>query len=206
MRLIIISDTHGQHESLNIPDGDVLIHAGDFTEHGTLAEAEDFDRFLGRLPHTHKLVIAGNHDFAFETHPEIAEALMTRSTYLRDSSVEIQGKLFYGTPWQPWFMNWAFNLPRGEALKEKWKLIPRQTDVLITHTPPFGIGDIIYSGEHVGCEELMPVVEDLRPALHVFGHIHESYGISRNEHTQFVNACSCNPKNRAENPVIIIDL
>lgn len=206
MRLIIISDTHGQHEYMDIPDGDVLIHAGDFTEHGTLAEAEEFDRFLGRLPHTHKLVIAGNHDFAFETHPELAAAVMTRSTYLCDSAIEIDGKTFYGSPWQPWFMNWAFNLPRGEALAEKWRLIPHHTDILITHTPPFGQGDTIYSGEHVGCEELIKFVEDISPKLHIFGHIHESYGITKNKHTRFINACSCNTRNKAENPALVVDV
>lgn len=206
MKLIIISDTHGQHENLDIPDGDVLIHAGDFTEHGTVAEAEAFDRFLGTLPHTHKLVIAGNHDFAFEQRPNDAEAVMRHCTYLKDSGTTIDGIHFYGSPWQPWFMDWAFNLPRGDALREKWDLIPGHTDVLITHGPPLGQGDRIYSGDQVGCDELTKAVERIRPKLHIFGHIHESYGVTENRHTAFINACSCNMKNQADNPPIVVEL
>jgi len=191
---------------MHIPDGDILIHAGDFTEHGTLVEAEAFDRFLATLPHKHKLVVAGNHDSAFETRPSEAASVMRHCTYLQDSSVRINGITFYGSPWQPWFMDWAFNLPRGKALREKWQMIPEQTDVLITHSPPMGYGDCIYSGDRVGCEDLITVVERIKPRLHIFGHIHEGYGTSQNEHTTFINACSCNMKNQPKNAAIVVEI
>ncbi len=206
MKIVIISDTHGQHEELDIPDGDVLIHAGDFTEHGTVVEAAEFDRFLATLPHRHKLVIAGNHDFAFEQQAEKAEAAMTHCTYLRDQSVVIDGIHFYGSPWQPWFLGWAFNLERGEEIRQKWLKIPSNTDVLITHGPPFGQQDTILAGQHVGCEELIKIVETIQPRLHIFGHIHESYGTSHSGSTQFINACSCTVHNEPGNSPVVIDM
>jgi len=90
--------------------------------------------------------------------------------------VIIEGVKFYGSPWQPRFFDWAFNLDRGEEIKKKWDLIPMDTDVLITHGPPYGILDLTHEGEKVGCEELMKAVLRVQPKIHIFGHIHEAYG------------------------------
>lgn len=206
MRLVLISDTHNEHDLIDIPDGDVLIHAGDFTERGTLDEIEIFNDFLGSLPHKHKIVIAGNHDFAFEKSPETAKKIMTNSHYLFDSSIVIDGVKFYGSPWQPWFYGWAFNLERGRELAEKWKLIDKNTDVLITHTPPFGIGDQIKTGENVGCEELIKFIEKIRPKVHVFGHIHDGYGLSSNDYTTFVNASTFDGSFVPINEPVVVDV
>ena len=137
LTLVLLSDTHGKHDTLVVPAGDILVHAGDLTDAGSLEELEDVNAYFARLPHRHKLVIAGNHDFCFEREPEEARATLTAATYLEDEAVTVEGIRFYGSPWQPWFFDWAFNLPRGEALKEKWALIPPKTDVLITHAPIF---------------------------------------------------------------------
>ena len=188
LTLVLLSDTHGKHDTLVVPAGDILVHAGDLTDAGSLEELEDINAFFARLPHRHKLVIAGNHDFCFEREPEEARATLTAATYLEDEAVTVEGIRFYGSPWQPWFFDWAFNLPRGEALKEKWALIPPKTDVLITHGPPRGIGDLTIGGEHAGCEELLRRVRRLKPKLHVFGHIHEGAGLYRDGGTTFVNA------------------
>lgn len=147
MKLVCISDTHSLHRRLqSIPDGDVLIHAGDCLGQGTLENIEDFNDWLGSLPHRHKIVIAGNHDWAFQETPELARQALTSAIYLEDSGVEIEGVRFWGSPWTPIFMNWAFMLGRGEPLYEKWQLIPDDTDVLITHGPPQGIGDEVMFG------------------------------------------------------------
>ncbi len=204
-RIIAISDTHGHHRSLDVPDGDVLVHAGDLTNHGELEQIEDFNTFLNELPHEHKIVIAGNHDFCFERHPKEAAALLTNCVYLKDEAVEARGIKFYGSPWQPWFFDWAFNLQRGPEIKKKWDLIPKDTDVLITHGPPLGFGDTTVRGEQVGCRDLLDAVIRIRPALHVFGHIHEAYGQWSNEHTHFVNPTSCDLQYRPINKPIVFE-
>jgi Icc-related predicted phosphoesterase len=190
LTLVTMADTHGYHTSLRVPPGDILIHAGDMTRMGTLDEVCEFDAFLASLPHRHKIVIAGNHDFCFQREPEAARAMLTHATYLEDEAVTIEGIRFYGSPWQPWFLDWAFNLPRGAPLAEKWARIPEDTDILVTHGPPNGIGDRTWDGRHVGCEELLQRVQQLRPRIHVFGHIHESGGVYRDGATVFVNAAT----------------
>src|SRR5947209_8205178 len=133
MRIICISDTHLAHQEgqLKIPDGDLLIHAGDGTFEGSLAEMSDFLKWLSQLPHRRKVLIAGNHDWLFQKNPALARSLVPASiTYLEDSRAEIEGLSIYGSPWQPEFLKWAFNLPRGARLREKWRRIPSDIDIL----------------------------------------------------------------------------
>jgi predicted phosphohydrolase len=130
MRLVLISDTHQRHDQLTVPDGDVLVHAGDFSTRGGVEEVARFNAWLGTLKHKHKVVIAGNHDFLFEREPTLARSMLTNVTYLEDSGVTIEGLRFWGSPWQPRFFDWAFNLERGAPLTEKWNLIPTGVDVL----------------------------------------------------------------------------
>ena len=188
LTLVLMADTHGYHRHLVVPPGDLLIHAGDLTQLGSLEELAEANRFLASLPHRHKIVIAGNHDFCFERTPAEARATLTAATYLQDEAVVVEGLKLYGSPWQPWFYDWAFNLPRGPALARKWALIPPDTDILVTHGPPYGIGDLTAGGERAGCEDLLKRVRELRPKLHVFGHIHEGAGVYRSGGTTFVNA------------------
>lgn len=204
-RLVILSDTHGKHGELSVPDGDVLIHAGDMSRLGELVEIEEFDRFLAGLPHRHKIVVAGNHDFGFERTPRQARAALAHATYLEDEALEVEGLRFYGSPWQPEFCGWAFNLPRGEPLRRIWARIPEDTDVLVTHGPPRGVLDELHRGGRAGCEELAARLAVVRPALHCFGHIHEAAGTCRREGTLFVNACSCDLGYRARNPPVVVD-
>jgi len=206
LRVVAISDTHTQHRSIDVPNGDVLIHAGDITGRGDPKVVRDFNAFLGELPHRHKIVIAGNHDFCFERDPEPTEKLLTSCTYLRDSAVTVEGLKVYGSPWQPWFFDWAFNLQRGEEIRAKWDLIPDDTDILVTHGPPHGILDRTMRGKDVGCRDLREAIERVRPRVHVFGHIHEGYGRYDDGQTLFMNASSCDFSYRPVNPAFIIDL
>jgi predicted phosphodiesterase len=191
VRIVLLSDTHERHRELEVPPGDLLVHAGDITFNGSFEALADFDDWLGSLPHRHKVLIAGNHDRTHETRPAEARARITRATYLEDSGVTVAGLRIWGSPWQPEFMNWAFNLERGAPLRAKWDLIPADTDLLVTHGPPFGQGDECFDGRRVGCEELAARVAALGVPLHVFGHIHEGYGVTHEGHTTFVNASSC---------------
>lgn len=209
-KIVCLSDTHNYHEQIRVPDGDILIHAGDATGRGTITEIEEFNFWFAKLPHEHKILIAGNHDWLFEISNAAARRLLDDSIiYLEDSAVEIGDLKIYGSPWQPRFYDWAFNLMRGAELAEKWRLIPADTDVLITHGPPNGILDEVsrqYFVENTGCEELRKRVEVVRPKLHVFGHIHCDYGQIERFGVKFVNAANCNEEYQPVNAPIVIDL
>jgi predicted phosphodiesterase len=203
MRLVFISDTHTRHRGLSVPDGDVLIHAGDMTRKGDLGDLIAFNTWLGELPHPHKLVVAGNHDWCWANNRAGCERALSNATYLEDAAIEIGGLRFYGTPWQPDFHNWAFNLPRGQPLREKWQLIPPGTDVLITHGPPRGILDRTHLHALAGCDDLREIVAQLGPRIHVFGHIHEAYGEQQIGPTTYLNASSVNLQGAPVNPPIV---
>ena len=230
MRLVCISDTHALEKHIKVPEGDVLIHAGDLTNVGNVRDVEQFNAWLGTLPHPLKIVIAGNHDYCFEPSElrqaliakhrnflhrtttglvdgQEASSLLTHCTYLFDSAVEYKGVKFWGSPWQPWFYDWAFNLRRGEEIAAIWEKIPNDTDVLITHGPPHRILDQTMSGDFVGCEALLDRLESL-PSIkaHIFGHIHEGYGTKEHNGKMFINASICTVDYRPSNVPIVFDL
>lgn len=196
MRLVLISDTHGLHSKLDLPEGDVLVHAGDLTARGKLSELAQASSWLnaqiGKFHHV--VAIGGNHDFCLEhfmteKREDLLGNIFGDVIYSRDRSVMIDGVKFYGTPWCPQFNDWAFNLARGPEIKAKWDMIPADTDVLVTHTPPFGVLDH-YWQYRLGDEDLMERVKFIKPDVHVFGHVHNAYGSCDRDGTQFVNACS----------------
>ena len=191
MKFTVISDTHNKHSSLKLDGGDVLLHCGDFSGKGLEKQIADFNSWLGLQDFKYKIVIAGNHDFLFEKEPEKAQSLLTNAIYLEDSFTVINGIKIYGSPWQPWFYDWAFNLHRGKALEEKWDLIPNDTDILLTHGPPYGIKDLTSRTENVGCEDLLKRINQIKPKVHCFGHIHEDSGIWEENGTKFINASIC---------------
>lgn len=206
MRIVCLSDTHGLHEKLDVPEGDLLLHAGDFSMAGRADEIERFDRWLATLPHEHKVVVAGNHDFLFEREPARARAMLRSATYLQDELLELAGLRIWGSPWQPWFFDWAFNVARGPELAAKWALVPDEIDVLVTHGPPAGILDRTSGGEEVGCRDLTQALERVRPRLHLFGHIHESYGRLERDGTTYVNASNCDLRYQPVQPPIVFEL
>lgn len=192
VRVVALSDTHAMHDHVEVPPGDVLVHAGDLTRVGSLEDVEAFGRWLARLPHRHKVVIAGNHDFCFEREARAqAIAALGDVVYLQDAAAHVAGLRMYGSPWQPEFHDWAFNLPRGEALARVWAKIPKGLDVLLTHGPPHGVGDVLWSGDRAGCEALAEALPRARPQVHVFGHIHEAYGVYPTPHALCLNASVC---------------
>jgi Icc-related predicted phosphoesterase len=207
MNLVLISDTHGKHRQFEIPNGDVLIHAGDIMTSGwDGSEVRDFNDWLGELPHPHKIVIAGNHDWLFEKHRSTRN-LITNAIYLEDSGTEIKGLRFWGSPVQPEFMNWAFNRRRGEDIQKHWDLIPEGIDVLITHGPPAGFQDWTRrGGESLGCRNLRNTVSKIKPQVHVFGHIHGGYGGDHDGTTYFVNASLLNEAYQVANKPIVVEL
>lgn len=206
MKVVCISDTHGFHNNLKLPDGDVLVHAGDATQIGKLDECLAFINWFHSRLHRYKLFVPGNHDFGFDREPYLRQLLHQPKRgihFLLDSGVEIGGLLFYGTPWVPNLKGWAFY---GDELllTLKFVKIPDRTNVLITHGPPEGLMDDC--GSHVGSREMKRRLEQLRPLgnlkLHIFGHIHEGYG----QQNGSVNAAICTREYNPTNPPIVIEL
>lgn len=208
MEITFISDTHNIHNELNedLVGGPLLIHCGDVSGRGSKREIDEFIDWFSSLPYTHKIFIAGNHDFLFERE-NIKESIRLPKGvhYLHDSHIIIEGIKIYGTPWQPWFYDWAFNLPRnGTELKEKFDLIPKDTDILISHTPPSGILDLVTRGYNVGCEALKNRILEINPKINCFGHIHEAYGHEFINGTHYINASSLDQRYRYSNKPIIL--
>lgn len=203
MKIVCISDTHGLHNQVKVPDGDLLIHAGDLTNSGTYKEAISALNWISNLPHKHKVVIAGNHDFCFE---KGSMPIPDGVTYLENSGVEIEGFKIWGSPITPWFRDWAFNRHRGEEIKKYWDMIPDDTNILITHGPPEGFGDMNLEGKTVGCKDLLFRIEQLNDLnLHIFGHIHEGYG-NYGFFGGFINACVVNRFYQVVNKPIEVEL
>lgn len=207
MKITILSDTHGLHDSVTLPGGDLLIHCGDVSPKGDVADIANFLAWFSRQEYANKVFIAGNHDWLFQRDPKRARKLVLKFPavcYLQDSAVEVAGLKLYGSPWSPQFYNWAFMLPRrGLELAKVWAKIPADTDVLITHCPPYGVLDIDPLGQHGGCEVLARRVDALdRLRLHVFGHFHDSHGRVNG----FVNASICNGQYEPVNAPVTLDL
>ncbi len=206
MRIVLLSDTHGQHGAIEVPEGDMLLHAGDFSSKGGLNEVKDFLAWYAAQPHPHKVFIAGNHDFLAEKDPETFAQLIPPSLiYLNDSGATVAGIRIWGSPIQPWFYDWAFNRRRGPEIAQHWDLIPEDTEILITHGPPMGILDRTVRGDFVGCSNLTDRLQSVQPRLHVFGHIHEAYGRETIGPTTYINASNLDVKYRPIHPVQVFD-
>eukprot|EP00292_Cryptomonas_paramecium_P008521 CAMPEP_0113726236 /NCGR_PEP_ID=MMETSP0038_2-20120614/40287_1 /TAXON_ID=2898 /ORGANISM="Cryptomonas paramecium" /LENGTH=277 /DNA_ID=CAMNT_0000656755 /DNA_START=163 /DNA_END=997 /DNA_ORIENTATION=- /assembly_acc=CAM_ASM_000170 len=224
VRFVVISDTHNLHKELEIPEGDVIIHAGDFTNHGSLEEVQNFGEWFRSLPHKTKLLVPGNHDMIMDREyykifwsdwasrrevdeeSHLVEAL-EGIRVLVGESIQVGGVHVYGAPWVPVYAKWRTAFNRDPAqIGDAWATIPgaRQptvvklnimieeadgVDVLVTHTPPYGILDRAPHGAHMGCPALAPHVEErIRPRFHVFGHVHADCGAVRRGGTVFINA------------------
>lgn len=227
MRIVCLSDTHCRLRKVKVPEGDLLIHAGDLTFKGNVEEISQELRELGRIAKNFKngcVLTPGNHDWLFQKQWGLAHQMCKDEgiVLLHDSGIEIENKFIWGSAWQPEFYNWAYNLPRGEPLRQKWEQMPDNTDILITHGPPMGILDYVerfdkFTGEitieHVGCADLYDKVNNYNLEkglknlkLHVFGHIHLGYGQKKIKDTLFVNASICTEQYKPTNQPIVVEL
>ena len=213
MKVVAISDTHNQLKYIDVPDGDVLIHAGDFSMMGREGEVDQFFEDLMILPHQHKIFIAGNHDYLAQRNPEIFKKMIPEGiTYLQDDEVIIDGVKLYGTPWIHNLPRWAFNIDDVNERAKKWSLIPDDVDDLISHGPPKRILDMVprfgLGVENVGCDSLRYEVENrIKPAYHVFGHIHEEGSRWRKiGETIFINASNLDENYQIKNKPVIFNI
>ncbi len=193
MKIIAMSDSHWKLEDVTVPKGDVFVFAGDWSAgNGSIGDAIHFASFVKRVPCEHKIIIAGNHDWVAQREPNLVKLLFkdAGATYLFDEGITIDGINFWGSPWSPEFMNWAFMKPDYDLAKI-YRGIKRNTDVLITHTPPYGIRDFLPTGENVGSQALEEAVRRVRPSVHIFGHIHGGHGTEYSDDTIFYNVSVC---------------
>lgn len=208
MKLICIGDTHNKHREMKIPHGDILIHVGDFTEAGTKLETLAFLDWFTKQPHKYKIFIAGNHDFYMEklSSRTIKKMLPENAFYLEDDGVVIEGIKFWGSPVTPGNGTWAFNHERGSQIRKHWSKIPENTQVLITHTPPYSIKDTLNNKQHIGCEELFNRIKQLQLQFHIFGHLHNNFGKTTISPTTFINASSLDDQYRFFHSPIILEV
>ena len=179
MKIIHLSDTHGKRHSLkDLPKADIIVHSGDISEDGTESEVLDFLHWFCALDYRYKIFVAGNHDICLENVQEIE--LPPNCYYLRNSGIEIEGVKFWGVPY------FTSDESAGNKIQQIAE-IPMNTDILITHRPPYGILDFD-DGHNFGCVDLLQDVLKIRPKYHLFGHVHAGYGIEKSQYTTFVNA------------------
>jgi len=220
MRIVAISDTHQQHNQITVPDGDILVHAGDWTNQGTLSAMRQFLEWFSAQPHPLKVFIPGNHEITLEAVNKksafdlIGEYTNDKMHFLLNSSANIAGLRWFGAPSTPFYGGWAFNFQRGPDIAAEWAKIPDDVEVLITHGPPYGIQDLVEDNWenvgrdlHQGCEDLRARIKSLKNLkLHIYGHLHFGYGIQVIDNIQFVNAAICTEKYQPTNKPIVIDL
>lgn len=186
----------------------MLLHAGDFSYRGKKDEAVDFLTWFGKQDFAHKIFIAGNHDFFFERAPkaELDTLIPGSVTYLNDSGTTVNGIKIWGSPVTPWYYNWAFNRRRGDEIRKHWEQIPADTDLLMTHGPAYGFLDTVINDQHVGCQDLLRTLLIIKPKVHLYGHIHESYGALKRSGIRLINASVVNEQYQLINRPFVFDL
>lgn len=204
VRVVCISDTHELHRELDVPNGDLLIHAGDFTFWNHASKIQDFNDWLGELPHPYKVLIPGNHDRAFNQDPKW-RAKITNGILLINEAVTLCGLRIWGSPVT--CDDAAYGHTQSEERASLYATIPKDTDILITHGPPYGILDHEKGSDRKqGCPELRKAVVRVKPRLHVFGHVHTAYGVMPTKSTLFVNAALLGLEGDLENRPIVMDI
>jgi len=195
MKILALSDTHKKHEYIKLEESDILLHAGDYSS-SRFTMKKDFINFIKwfeKQPAKYKIFISGNHDFMTYKNKEESLKIIKDSglIYLEDNSIVIDGLKIHGSPWTPPFYNWAYMEEENYLFELYEKTIDNDIDILLTHGPAYGILDKVQQGEHVGSKALKTKIKDLKNLkLHIFGHIHESYGHEKFGNIDFYNVSS----------------
>ena len=215
MKIVMISDTHGFHRDphLDIPDGDLLIHCGDLTMAGEHSVLFDCNEWFGELQNKFNdiVVIGGNHDLTLGRGDMLGFKVFTNAIYLERSSVKIDGKLIWGCAETPWNHEYVANMFAFGKLRKNmgWKGMPKDVDILVTHCPPYGYGDMLaeHSSDpntHIGDRKLLDLIMKYKPELNSYGHIHEGYGIYEEKDTTFVNCSVVNERYDLVNEPVVM--
>ena len=218
MRILAISDTHSHHRKLNLPEADMIISAGDWSFKGEPEIVEDFIDWMAELPYKSKVCIMGNHELAYDKNPSRPKKLSALAKmkdagihYLENNEVVIEGLNIWGSPITPFFHNWAWNYQRGPEIAEVWSKIPEDTNILITHGPPYGKLDRVekWNGtSNEGCKDLKERVQQLKHLkLHIFGHMHLQGGqMLEVDGVKYWNAAVCDEQYKPINNIIVVDI
>lgn len=216
MKIVCMSDTHCLHEKMKykVPDGDMVVHAGDFTGSGTIQQIREFAKWFDSLPHKRKIVICGNHEREVSGRTRDVQKHFKSSLVLHDSEFVVDGLKFWGQPRTPKFYDWGWMYERGLEAEEVWAPMPDDTDIVICHGPPFMYGDKCPDNTdfwtnrlvHVGCQAQLKRLMEVKPKYVICGHIHESFGLHLTDFgTKVLNVSICTAEYRADNPCWIID-
>ncbi len=220
-KIVILSDTHEQHHQVSVPDGDMLVHCGDFTNSGNLNKIEDFLRWFSKHPHKNKAFCAGNHERSLDPEHTLrnkALELIKEYTdkyknlfYLENSGMIIEGLRMYASPNTPFFYNWAFNVQRGEEIAKYWRKIPKDVEFLITHGMPYSILDLVNNDygrdKHQGCEDLLNRISELKNLkLFAGGHLHMNQKLIIINNVTYVNAAIVDDQHNVIHQPVVIDL
>lgn len=219
MKIVCISDVHGKWSKLVIPECDILISAGDYSFRGELHMVRDFHKWMGKQPAKHKISVQGNHEKQVEANftlsKQMAEEACPGIHFVDEGLVEVEGLKIWCSAITRFFHNWAWNRHPGEEIQKHWDLIPNDSDIIVTHGPCYGLGDSLVQFNGMKCEweelklgdgQLLKKVLEVKPKLHVSGHIHPGYGIYGQSGIIFVNAAICDDSYTPVNKPIIVDL
>lgn len=223
-RLVFISDTHNKHNKVVVPECDILIHTGDCSFQGLESETKNFAKWLDKQPAKHIVLTPGNHCKVFEKELPESRSWVTdycpRANLLIHEAAEVEGIKFFGSPWTPFFFNWAFNAGRDPVeashtfkpfIGDLWKDIPLDTQILVTHGPGLGTLDEVLDRrtgriQNVGCAELTKKIAELKDLkIHAAGHTHLMGGKYLDiGNIKYINAAICDDNyNPTREPVVI---
>ncbi len=207
MRIVALGDTHTQHWNVSVPQGDVFIFAGD-AEFRSVLDLIDFNAWLSSLKYESIIVIAGNHDFFCERHPNEIRKYLTKAIYLKDEQFVLpNGMKIWGSPMTKTFLNWAFMESDENLGRYHWSKIPKDADILLVHGPAYGhLDTAVPEGDHLGSKTLAKKIKELRIPYLVCGHIHGGYGIEKVDHTTYINCSVLNEEYQLVNKPIVIDV
>ena len=198
MRILHLSDTHNKHWSLHdLPAADVIVHSGDAAAAGNSKEITDFFVWFSALDYKYKIFVAGNHDDCLHEAKSIKKYLPANFYYLCNSGIVIEGLKFWGVPY------FTLDDVNGRC-RHFMAQIPADTDILITHRPPYGILD--KTNNSYGCIHLLQAVLKVTPRYHFFGHVHGAYGVEKSKATTFVNASLVNEKYELTNKPFVFEV
>jgi len=184
----------------DLPPADIIIHSGDMSMAGTGKEVYDFIEWFGALDYKYKIFIAGNHDYCLDhKKPDIIQSFLPENCfYLYNDGVTIEGMKFWGIPF---FFSDDVNGLYPNLIRK----IPVRTDILITHRPPLGILDTANKITY-GCPDLLDAVLKVRPYYHLFGHIHDAYGMNETEYTMYINAALVDEQYNLVNKPFLLEI
>ena len=209
MKIVCISDVHGEWDKVTIPECDLLISAGDYSWKGEKRMVAEFHEWLHKQPAKHIISVQGNHELWVEKNfaeaQQAAYIVCPRAVFIDEGLVNVEGVSIYCSAITPFYCNWAWNRHPGADIQSHWDKIPDNVDVVVTHGPAYGILDAVRD-RHTGCPQLLKRLLEVKPKLHVCGHIHEGYGDSVMHGIQFINASICNRKYEAVNQPVIFNV